>query len=84
MGIKQQFKILFLFFFFSKTCKVFDSPHRIESTSASEVVGKVGTCTVLNVPRCEKTGLQGFRPGPTQTGLYSHRRWIEVLNFGFR
>ena len=29
-------------------------------------------------PRCEKTGLRGFRPGPTQTGLYSHRRWIEA------
>ena len=28
-------------------------------------------------PRCEKTGLRGFRPGPTQTGLYSHRRWLE-------
>ena len=26
----------------------------------------------------EKTGLLGFRPGPTQTGLYSHRRWLEV------
>ena len=25
----------------------------------------------------------GFRPGPTQTGLYSHRRWLEVGNFGF-
>ena len=25
-------------------------------------------------PRCEKTGLRCFRPGPTQTGLYSHRR----------
>ena len=24
--------------------------------------------------RCEKTSLRGFRPGPTQTGLYSHRR----------
>ena len=29
-------------------------------------------------PRCEKTGLRGFRPGPTQTGLYSHRRWLEA------
>ena len=28
--------------------------------------------------RCEKTGLRGFRPGPTQTGLYSHRRWLEA------
>ena len=25
-------------------------------------------------PRHEKTGLQGFRPGPTQTALYRHRR----------
>ena len=29
-------------------------------------------------PRSEKTGLRGFQPGPTQTGLYSHRRWLEV------
>ena len=26
----------------------------------------------------------GFRPGPTQTGLYSHRRWLEASNFGCR
>ena len=30
----------------------------------------------------EKTRLQGFRPGPTQTRLYSHR-WLEASNFGF-
>ena len=30
----------------------------------------------------EKTGLGGFRPGLTQTSLYSHRR-LEVWNFGF-
>ena len=29
-------------------------------------------------PRCEKTGLRGLRPGPTQTGLYSDRRWLEA------
>ena len=29
-------------------------------------------------PRSEKTGLRGFRPGLTQTGLYSHRRWLEA------
>ena len=29
-------------------------------------------------PRCEKTGLRGFRPGPTQTGMYCHRRWLEA------
>ena len=32
----------------------------------------------LNEPRCEKTGPRGFRPGPTQTGLYSHRKWLEA------
>ena len=26
----------------------------------------------------------GFRPGPTQTWLYSHRRWLVACNFGFR
>ena len=26
------------------------------------------------ISRCEKTGLRGFRPGPTQTGLHSCRR----------
>ena len=29
-------------------------------------------------PRCEKTGLRGFQPGPIQTGLYSHIRWLEA------
>ena len=24
----------------------------------------------------EKTCLRGFRPGPIQTGLFSHRRWL--------
>ena len=31
----------------------------------------------LYEPRCEKTG-------PTQTGLYCHRRWLEACNFVFR
>ena len=38
----------------------------------------------LNEPRCEKTGLRGFRPGPTQIGLYDHTRWLEAENFVFR
>ena len=29
-------------------------------------------------PRCEETGPQGFGPDPTETGLYSHRRWLEA------
>ena len=35
-------------------------------------------------PRCEKTGLRGFQPGPTQTRLYNHTRWLEALNFLYR
>ena len=34
--------------------------------------------------RREKTCLWGFLPGSTQTGLCSHRRWLEDRNFGFR
>ena len=40
-------------------------------------------CSHIIEPRSEKTGLRGFRPGPTQTGLCSHRRWLEACNFGF-
>ena len=29
-------------------------------------------------PRCEKTGLRGFRLGAPQTGLYSHRRRLDA------
>ena len=44
----------------------------------------VDKCMITYEPRSEKTGLRGFRPGPTQTGLYSSRRWLEACNFGFR
>ena len=36
------------------------------------------------MPGREKTGLLGFRPGLTQTGLYSHRKRLEALDFGFK
>ena len=32
----------------------------------------------------EKTNNFGFRPGPTQTGLYSHRIKLEASNFRFK
>ena len=49
-------------------------------------MGELGTqALVSDVHKYEKTGLRGFRPGPTQTGLFNpHRRWLEALNFGFR
>ena len=36
------------------------------------------TTGMLYEPRCEKTGLRNFRPGPTQTRLYNYRRWLEA------
>ena len=42
------------------------------------------SCTILFEPHREKTGFRDFRPGPTKTGLYFHRRWLEACNFGFR
>ena len=36
--------------------------------------GALKGMNTVNEPRSEKTGLRGFRPGPTQTRLYSHRR----------
>ena len=37
-----------------------------------------------NEPRCEKIGHRGYRPNPTQTGLYSLQIWLGTRNFGFR
>ena len=33
---------------------------------------------IIYEPRREKTGLRGFRPGPTQTGLYKLRKELEA------
>ena len=35
-------------------------------------------CAIIDEPVREKTNNLGFRPGLTQTGLYSHRRWLEA------
>ena len=40
------------------------------------IVPNPGHC--LYMPRHEKTGLRGFRPGLTQTRMYSHIRWLEA------
>ena len=35
-------------------------------------------CKRFEPVHAEKTNNLGFRPGPTQTGLYSHKRWLEA------
>ena len=77
----------------SVPCRVYPRAHSYTATLPSVVPSEVLTVPLTGSvrgpqskkePRCEKTGLRGFRTGPTQTGLYSHRRWLETLDFGFR
>ena len=56
-----------------KTIPVFYMPESMLERNLT-----VETCGLSFEPGCEKTGLREFRPGPTQTGLYSHRRWLEA------
>ena len=46
----------------------------IASTDAS-LTKEMETLTT-EAQSCQSTGLRGFRPGPTQTRLCSHRRWL--------
>ena len=43
-----------------------------------------GAMFVTYEPVHEKTNNLGFRPGLTQTGLYSHRTLLEAGNFVFK
>ena len=43
---------------------------------------KGGGSIVKFEPVRGKTNNVGFQPGPTRTGLYSHRIWLEAGNFG--
>ena len=55
-------------------CKSIDA---LQAMLKSDLVGDLVDYQIYEPP-CEKTGLRGFRPGPTQTGLCSHRRWLEA------
>ena len=50
----------------------FPKPEERKATFEDEEKSKV------HEPVHEKTNNLGFRPGLTQTGLYSHRRWLEA------
>ena len=61
--------------------------HTVVMSHGADKVTYHGIFEAKNVnyePRCEKTGLRGFRPGPTQTRLYNHTRWLDARNFVFR
>ena len=44
----------------------------------------IQTYAKINEPVHEKTNNLGIRPGPTETGLYRHRRWLVAGNCGSR
>ena len=46
--------------------------------AADEASGAGAGMLKIFEPRCEKTGLRGFRPGLTQTGLYNHTGCLEA------
>ena len=48
------------------------------SRIAAHFLAIMTTIARLREPRREKIGLRGFRPGLTQTDLYSHRSRIEA------
>ena len=60
----------------SRLFSLFLLKHRLWMLVASCLIEAVLMST--HEPRCEKTGLRGFRPGPTLTGLYNHTRWLEA------
>ena len=39
-----------------------------------KATGGVSNIRIITERRREKTGLRGFRPGPTQTRLYNHTK----------
>ena len=65
---------------------LFDEDRSLESVSYANNSSRsvftkilaISTIAALYEPHFGETGLLGFRPGPTQTGLYSYRRWLEA------
>ena len=59
---------------------------RICKNPVFEIGSLKATPIPTNEPRCEKTGLRGFRSGPTQTRLsHTEDGWrVEILDLGNR
>ena len=68
----------------SITSICFDSFEHNRCPSRDVLIRRCHSSCKTNEPRREKTGLRGFRPGPTQTGLYKLRKELEAWNFGFK
>ena len=59
------------------TAFIYVGPVRKPHCCFSHVAAQISVCIKLTIePVREKTNNLGFRPGPTQTRLYTHRRLI--------
>ena len=66
-----------LFILLFNGCSFVRSNYQFNDANMTHANNNIRRYTLYE-PRCEKTGLRGLRPGPTQTWLYSHRRWLEA------
>ena len=64
------------FHLFSRCLERLSQPCRNDVLTSLK--SKLSLLPTLCEPRREKTGLRGFRPGPTQTGLYKLRKELEA------
>ena len=58
------------------TLASFAQQRELDKDAREDLVLNVVSRNIMRAPN-EKTCLRSFRPGPTQTGLYSHRRKLE-------
>ena len=68
-----RFKKYFLFFSSCLFYRSFQNSYKVSRSQTQETLQEIGM-----VFHMSRTCLLGFRPGPTQTRLYSHRRWFEA------
>ena len=52
--------------------------YNVVKTLRDQVTHHYVSTPIQYEPRSEKAGLRDFRPGPTQTRLYNHTRWLEA------
>ena len=77
--ISHKLSVLFLFWFSNEPyAGNLSSMNLTRSDTYQPLQPQKITTPFTFEPRSEKTGLRGFRPGPTQTGLHSDRKWLEA------
>ena len=55
--------------------------HNTDGGYSFPISSMISNVMISFEPRCEKTGLRGFRPGPTQTGDVQLQKMARGLKF---